>query len=55
MNVIRLHDRATLEAFLRRDAALHLDSRGDLDDFFWPFIRWHGLEEVGAACVLTEV
>ena len=50
MNVIRLHDRATLEAFLRRDAALHLYSLGDLDDFFWPFTTWHGLEEEVAPC-----
>lgn len=53
MNAIRLHDRAALETFLRRDAALHLYALGDLDDFFWSFTTWHGLEENGALVAVT--
>lgn len=35
-----LHDKATIEAFLRRDTYLHLYELGDLDDFFWPYTAW---------------
>ena len=37
-----LADRSRIEAFLRRDPALHLYALGDLDDFFWPFTTYHG-------------
>lgn len=35
-------DRAVIEAFLRRDAPIHLYELGDLDPFFWPKTRWFG-------------
>lgn len=40
---IELREKATIEAFLRKDTALHLYALGDLDDFFWPFTTWFGL------------
>jgi hypothetical protein len=43
MRLIEVDDRARLEAWLRRDPAMHLYELGDLDDFFWPRTRWYGL------------
>ena len=37
-----LHDRSTIESFLRRDAYLHLYGLGDLDDPIWPSTVWYG-------------
>ncbi|MDI6739138.1 MAG: GNAT family N-acetyltransferase [Candidatus Edwardsbacteria bacterium] len=42
-----LHDKARIEQYLRRDAALHLYELGDLDNFFWPHTSWYGLQENG--------
>lgn len=47
MTPICLHDRARLAAFFRRNPALHAYALGDLDDFFWPYTQWYGLEEGG--------
>lgn len=47
--VIDIRDRATLEAFFRRDVALHLYELGDLDPFFWPSTRWFGWARASAA------
>lgn len=44
MAVVDLRDKDTILAFLRRDPQLHLYSIGDLDDFFWQYTRWFGLE-----------
>lgn len=46
-NLVCLHDRAVLDAFLRADARMHLYELGDLDDFFFPHTQWWGLEERG--------
>lgn len=43
MQLISLHDRGAIEAFLRRDIYLNLYEIGDLDDFFWPYTTWYGL------------
>jgi GNAT superfamily N-acetyltransferase len=40
MQPIYLHDKAEVEAYLRRDPYLHLYALGDLDDFFWPYTTW---------------
>jgi ribosomal protein S18 acetylase RimI-like enzyme len=37
-----LKDKAGIEAFLRKNAELHVYSLGDLDDFFWPRTTWYG-------------
>ncbi len=42
---ICLHDRGTIESFLRRDPAVHIYDLGDLDDFFWPHTTWYGLHD----------
>jgi len=42
-----LKDKASIEAFLRRDPELHIYALGDLDDFFWPHTTWYGWQELG--------
>jgi ribosomal protein S18 acetylase RimI-like enzyme len=42
MMFVSLTDRPLLERFLRRDAALHLYSLGDLDERFFGHTRWYG-------------
>jgi ribosomal protein S18 acetylase RimI-like enzyme len=46
-SLVRIEDRDVLEAWLRRDAAVHLYELGDLDDFFWPHTTWRGLVRDG--------
>lgn len=41
--VIELREPGVIEAFARRDVALHVYELGDLDPFFWPRTRWWGL------------
>lgn len=48
MPVIRLDDQREIEQFLRQDTFLHIYSLGDLDDFFWPYTTYYGLEESGS-------
>jgi RimJ/RimL family protein N-acetyltransferase len=45
MAALILHDKRTIEAFLRRNPALHVYEIGDLDDFFWLHTIWYGLQE----------
>jgi ribosomal protein S18 acetylase RimI-like enzyme len=45
MRPVILHDKARIAAFLQRNPALHDYQIGDLDDFFWPYTIWFGLEE----------
>lgn len=52
MGIKPLRDKAGIEAFLRRDPELHIYGLGDLDDFFWPYTTWYGLEKAG---VLNDV
>jgi len=40
-----LKDKASIEAFLRRNPELHIYALGDLDDFFWPHTTWYGWQE----------
>ena len=42
---VSLHDRAEIEAILRRDADLHLYEIGDLDPRFWPHTKWWAARE----------
>lgn len=42
---ILLHDRARILAALGANRALHVYAIGDLDDFFFPFTSWFGLED----------
>lgn len=45
MKTICIHDRDSIEAFLRHNTFLHLYSLGDLDDFFWHHTTWYALIE----------
>jgi ribosomal protein S18 acetylase RimI-like enzyme len=47
MRAICLHDKHRIAAFLRRDPARNVYLIGDLDDFFWPYTQWYGLEDDG--------
>lgn len=47
MRVLCLHDKPTIAAALLRNPHLHLYEIGDLDDFFWSFTTWYGLERDG--------
>ena len=47
MNVICLHDKAEIEAYLRQDVTLNIYSLGDLDDFFWSYTQWYALKVAG--------
>ncbi|MCP5099450.1 MAG: GNAT family N-acetyltransferase [Chloroflexi bacterium] len=41
---VYIHDKTRIEAFLRRDPILHMFGLGDLDNFYWPYTSWYGLE-----------
>src|SRR2546423_3404429 len=45
MKAVCLHDKGTIEQFLRRNTFLHLYELGDLDDFFWPYTTWYALQD----------
>ncbi|GIV99316.1 GNAT family N-acetyltransferase [Roseiflexus sp.] len=45
MAALILHDKRTIETYLRRNPALHVYELGDLDDFFWSRTIWYGLQE----------
>ena len=45
MPVICLHDKETIEQFLRKNIDLHIYELGDLDDFFWPCTTWYALAD----------
>jgi RimJ/RimL family protein N-acetyltransferase len=47
METCALHDKARIEAFLRKNVYLHIYSIGDLDDFFWHKTIWYGLKGSG--------
>jgi len=45
MKLISLHNREKIFQILKKDIYLHLYGIGDLDDFFWPFTQWYGLQK----------
>jgi ribosomal protein S18 acetylase RimI-like enzyme len=47
MNIIEISDREILETHFRKNTALNLYQLGDLDDFFFKFTEWYGLENGG--------
>ncbi len=47
METCSLHDKAQIEAFLRKNVYLHIYSIGDLDDFFWHNTVWYALKDAG--------
>jgi len=40
-----IHDKETIERYLRENEALNVYCIGDLDDFFRPFTIWYGLND----------
>jgi ribosomal protein S18 acetylase RimI-like enzyme len=47
LRAICLHEKSRIAAFLGRRPELNIYAIGDLDDFFWPYTQWYGLEEAG--------
>ena len=47
--VIALHDRSAIAAWLQRGAGMHVYALADLDDFFWPHTQWWALRD-GSGC-----
>jgi len=45
METCSLHDKAQIEAFLRKHVYLHIYSIGDLDDFFWHNTVWYAAKD----------
>ncbi|NQT02386.1 MAG: GNAT family N-acetyltransferase [Planctomycetes bacterium] len=45
MKAVCLHDKDTIETFLRGNVFLNIYSLGDLDDFFWPYTTWYALTD----------
>ncbi len=45
MKVVCLHDKDTIETFLRSNVFVNIYSLGDLDDFFWPYTSWYALTD----------
>jgi GNAT superfamily N-acetyltransferase len=45
MKVVCLHDKNTIETFLRGNVFFNIYSLGDLDDFFWPYTTWYALTD----------
>jgi len=52
MKAVCLHDKSTIETFLRGNVFLNIYGLGDLDDFFWPDTTWHALtDETGIQAI----
>ena len=45
MKAVCLHDKSTIETFLRGNVFLNIYGLGDLDDFFWPYTTWYALTD----------
>jgi hypothetical protein len=43
MRPVIIHDKETIERYLRGNEALNVYCIGDIDDFFRPFTIWYGL------------
>lgn len=52
MRAVSLHNKDEIEARLRHNPYLHLYALGDLDDFFWEYTTWYGLEHGGPPVLL---
>ncbi len=46
-NLVFIHERERLRAWLNHNPGLHLYSLADLDPFFWPATSWYGWEVDG--------
>lgn len=55
MKAVCLHDKSTIETFLRSNVFLNIYSLGDLDDFFWPYTTWHALTDEDAVQIIALI
>ena len=47
MSVLKLHNKSKIHDYLSRNTYLHIYGIGDLDDFYWRFTTWYGLQKNG--------
>jgi len=47
MKISKIREKTKIFQFLQKEKYLHLYSIGDLDDFFWPYTTWYGMESSG--------
>src|ERR671936_2454199 len=47
MQLVSLHEKHDIEPFLRHNLFAHLFEYSDLDDQYWPYTIWFGLQEGG--------
>ena len=45
MKAVCLHNKSTIETFLRGNVFLNIYCHGGLDDFFWPYTSWYSLTD----------
>lgn len=45
MSLICIHDRILLRKILEKDPYLNIYGLGDIDERFWPYTTWYGLED----------
>ena len=50
---ITIHDKQTIADFCRQHIYRHLYMIGDLDDFFWHYTQWYGLQSAGKLTALA--
>ena len=55
MKAVCLHDKSTIETFLRGNAFLNIYGLGDLDDFFWPYTTWYALTDTAGVQAIALI
>ncbi len=55
MKAVCLHDKSTIETFLRGNVFLNIYGLGDLDDFFWPYTTWYALTDTAGVQVIALI
>lgn len=53
MPLVSIHNKDTIEQYLRKNTPSHLYELGDLDEFYWPSTTWYALEEAGRVRALA--
>ena len=55
MRLVCIHDQKLLSSLLETDPYMHIYGIGDIDELFWPYTYWYGLEDGGniatAVCI----
>ena len=55
MKAVCLHDKSTIETFLRGNVFLNIYGLGDLDDFFWPYTTWYALTDTAGVQAIALI